>query len=84
MAQAVLLQERGQFKDEADGRDERPVREIERHARRGEAVLKCLLRHFQPDPAEEELAQLPRYFTDFVISRGGSSLFLTKVADKVK
>jgi len=35
-------------------RMKRPVREIERHAQRGGALLKSLLRHFEPDPAQEE------------------------------
>lgn len=34
-------------------RMKRPVREIERQAQRGGALLKRLLRHFEPDPAEE-------------------------------
>ena len=34
-------------------RMKRPVREIERHAQRSGALLKRLLRHFEPDPAEE-------------------------------
>jgi hypothetical protein len=35
-------------------RMKRPVREIERHAQRGGALLKRLLRQFEPGPAEEE------------------------------
>ena len=38
-------------------RMKRPVREIERHAQRGGALLKSLLRHFKPDPEEEKQCQ---------------------------
>jgi len=39
-------------------RMKRPVREIERHAQRGGALLRRLLRHFEADPAEEANQQL--------------------------